>query len=100
MSDPEIVWEAPPDPKDLPPAMYVPLLAKVMERPGAWARINTGRATTMYDRAKRLRNTAGKSDVRWEFRNGRVEGKEKLYGLWARYRTPDQMLEAERKPKR
>ena len=34
--------------------------------------------------------TAGKSDVRWEFKNARITGT-KQYGLYARHRTPEQM---------
>jgi hypothetical protein len=35
MSDEEIVWEAPPDPKNLPPALWLSrLLAAVQSKPG------------------------------------------------------------------
>jgi hypothetical protein len=99
VSDEGIIWEAPPDPKDLPPALYAPLLVAVKERPGSWARLRTGPSASMYSGRKRLEETAGKTDARWEFKSGRIAELPvaRGYGLWARYRTPEQVEAAEKR---
>jgi hypothetical protein len=99
MSDEPIIWEAPPDPKTLPPSLYEPLLEAVKGKPGSWARIRSGPSASMYSAKRRLDETAGKTDLRWEFKNARVgemNGKA-VYGLWARYRTPEQVETASKR---
>jgi len=92
----EVSWEAPPDDKLRPPRVYHEALAKVKARPGSWARIRVAQASTVYDGRRRLEATAGATDERWEFLNKKLDGSD-TYGLFARYRTPEQMEAAQRK---
>lgn len=94
----EIVWEAPPDPALQPPAPYVEALAQVKTRPGAWARIRTGPSATIYSAKRRLNATAARTDEHWEFRNAPMpEEGVRMYGLFARYRTAEQLEAATRR---
>jgi len=93
----ELEWEAPSDPSLNPPKIFIEVLAKVKARPGSWARIRTAQSSTAYTSRQRLEQTAGRSDERWEFVNKKLENGSGAYGVFARYRTPEQMEAAQRK---
>jgi len=94
----KLVWE---DPVKVagsnPLGAYLPIVAKVRERPGQWARIRVMRHGSAYSTSKRLRDLLRKEDPHWETAIGPVNPPDpNLYdmrSLYLRYRTDDQMPE-------
>jgi len=94
MSENEIVWEAPPH-GGRRPTMYAPIIEQLKKRPGQWARIRTvpSQSGSYGARKAFLKNAA---DERFEATTGTVEENENgmvkvMYGVWARYRSEEQM---------
>ena len=91
MSD-ELNWEAPP--RRTRSSVYGPILKQLRERQGQWARIRTLTSQSGAYNARRSFLTAAKDDERFEATTGPIEGSETEFGVWARYRSRDQMKEA------
>lgn len=90
----ELVWEAPPNPRDAP-TIYDDALREVKASPGRWARIRLFPTQSPAYNSKKALQTRQK-DPRWEFKVARIRGQggePDQHGLWVRYRTPEQMEE-------
>jgi hypothetical protein len=87
----ELVWEAPRAARM--PSMYDKALAEVKKRPGQWARLrvfdNTGGA---YSASGGLRKRFD-GDGRWEVAVRPLANGAEGFGLYVRYRTPEQLRE-------
>lgn len=90
MSD-ELVWEAPP-PATGRRSIYAPIIKTLVERPGQWARVKTLSSQSSAYNARRGFLKAAK-DERFEATTGPIDGTSE-YGVWARFRTREQMREA------
>jgi hypothetical protein len=89
MSGEEIVWEAPPE--RAYSTRYAPIVEQLKKRPGQWARIrNLGTQSGAYGARKAFLKSA--ADERFEATTGPVEENgQVMYGVWARYRSDEQM---------
>ena len=91
MSEIEIVWEAPPEPKSNQGRVYGAKLVEVQQRPGQWARLRTFTKASSAHNARSTINKRVKEDERWEVYAARIEDGVDVWGVWVRYRTPEQM---------
>lgn len=99
-SEVEVVWEAPPNPAEAP-SVYDAAMAELKNSPGRWARLRVfATVSPAYNARKKLKKLF--PDERWEIAAGRIvrgeDGAEQGFGLWVRYRTPEQMAAVKRKP--
>jgi hypothetical protein len=87
----EMVWEAPPD-GPLRSNKYGPQLAELKKNPGRWARLRLAPSNSgAYGSRKAMRRIVD-GDEQYEFVVRLAEDGEG-FGVWARYRTPEQMEE-------
>lgn len=86
-----IVWEDPPRRvNQASPEVFDGVLDQVKARPGEWARIRSyDSQSPAYSGRKRLHSARHRHDEKWEFKVARIDGDG--YGLYARYRTEEQM---------
>jgi len=85
----EVVWEAPPE--QVAGTLYDDALATVKASPGRWARVRVvDKQGTMNTSASSIRKRVG-DDPRWEIKGGRLPDDPDRFGIWARYRTDEQM---------
>jgi len=85
MSD-ELVWEAPPTRETK--SKYAPIAAELKKNPGRWARIQSSENPSTVANARAVFMRVA-SEPQFEARSGKDN--EGGFGLWARYRTAEQM---------
>jgi hypothetical protein len=92
MSEQDLVWEAPPVERRA--SIYNDAIDQLKERAGQWARVRvTGSQSGAYSARKGFLKAA--NDPRFEARSGPLNGTSD-YGVWARYRTREQMQAVKR----
>lgn len=84
----EVVWEAPPPPRETL-GIYEEALAEVKRNPGRWARLRSLKQSSAYGARKRLVKLLAEEEA-WELTTARLDSNG-TYGLYAHYRTPEQM---------
>jgi len=89
----EIEWGAPPERRT--PSKYNEALDEIKARPGTWARLRTFEGSSAAYSARKTVGKAAGPDDHWEIRVARLEEGDE-YGIWARYRTDEQMKAAKK----
>jgi hypothetical protein len=83
----ELVWSVPPERDGS--SMYDEVITEIKKSPGRWARVRvTATNGGAYTARKSFLSRA--KDPRWEVWVRPIEGTTD-YGVWVRYRTPEQM---------
>lgn len=94
MSEQELIWEAPPVTAVRRESIYNAAIDQLKERAGQWARIRVVASQSgAYSARKSFLKMA--KDPRYEARTGPIDGSDE-YGVWARFRTREQMQEAKK----
>lgn len=86
----EIVWEAPPVNHSERMAAFLKALAEVKKTPGRWARMRVWETSGGAYSARKSIIAAVGADEKWEIVVRRT-GNAEEHGIWARYRTPEQV---------
>lgn len=97
-SEIEVVWLAPPEQGTK--GVYDEVLMQIKEAPGRWARVRVWTKSSPAYNAKRTLARRTSEDERWESKISRFyeeDGGGERFGLWIRYRTPEQMKAAKMK---
>jgi hypothetical protein len=93
-SEIEVVFETPPERNQGLYAIYREAVEQVKGAPGRWARIRIFNSSgPAYNARKGIKKQIA-SDERWEITIAKIaeaDGQPERYGLWLRYRTPEQM---------
>jgi hypothetical protein len=90
-SEVEMIWETPPD-GPVRTNKYAPQLAELKKNPGRWARMRLAESQSGAYGSRTAMRRVVDGDDRYEF-VVRFDDSSNGFGIWARYRTPEQMDE-------